>query len=73
MKHNITLITGDGTGPELSEAMKILFFMAKDGEIDIDIIRFFYESGLYLRYARDTLLDENIDEVILDFNHKEKI
>lgn len=55
---------------KLSEAMKILFFMAKDGEIDIDIIRFFYESGLYLRYARDTLLDENIDEVILDFNHK---
>ena len=53
---------------KLSEAMKILFFMAKDGEIDIDIIRFFYESGLYLRYAKTTLLPENIDEVILNFN-----
>jgi HD-GYP domain-containing protein (c-di-GMP phosphodiesterase class II)/ribonuclease BN (tRNA processing enzyme) len=53
---------------KLSEAMKILFFMAKDGDIDIDIIRFFYESGLYLRYAKTTLLPENIDEVILNFN-----
>lgn len=53
---------------KLSEAMKILFFMAKDGDIDMEIIRFFYESGLYLRYAKTTLLPENIDEVILNFN-----
>lgn len=52
---------------KLSEVMKILYFMAKDGDIDIDIVRFFYESGLYLRYAKETLKEENIDAVNLDF------
>ena len=52
---------------KLSEAMKILFFMVKDGHIDTDITRFFYESGLYLRFAQRVLLPENIDEVNLNF------
>lgn len=52
---------------KLSEVMKILYFMAKDGDIDIDIVRFFYESGLYLRYAKETLKEEYIDAVNLDF------
>jgi response regulator RpfG family c-di-GMP phosphodiesterase len=55
-------------GKKLSEVMKILFFMAKDGDIDMDIIRFIYESGLYLRYAQATLSAEYIDEVILNFD-----
>jgi HD-GYP domain-containing protein (c-di-GMP phosphodiesterase class II) len=55
-------------GKKLSEVMKILFFMAKDGDIDMDIIRFIYESGLYLRYAQATLSAEYIDEVVLNFD-----
>jgi HD-GYP domain-containing protein (c-di-GMP phosphodiesterase class II)/ribonuclease BN (tRNA processing enzyme) len=54
---------------KLSEVMKILYFMAKDGDIDLDIVRFFYESGLYLRYAKETLKVENIDEVTLNFTN----
>ncbi|MBV5322042.1 MAG: HD domain-containing protein [Sulfuricurvum sp.] len=54
---------------KLSEVMKILYFMAKDGDIDTDIVRFFYESGLYLRYAKESLKVENIDEVTLDFTN----
>jgi HD-GYP domain-containing protein (c-di-GMP phosphodiesterase class II) len=53
---------------KLSEVMKILYYMAKDGDIDRDIVRFFYESGLYLRYAKEILKDENIDSVNLNFN-----
>jgi len=53
---------------KLSEVMKILYYMAKDGDLDIDIVRFFYESGIYLRYAKETLKEENIDAVNLDFD-----
>lgn len=52
---------------KLSESMKILWFMAKDNEIDREICRFFYEKELYLEYARRYLPPENIDEVKLDF------
>jgi len=55
---------------KLSEVMKILLYMAKDGDIDFDIVRFFYESGLYLQYAKETLNEENIDTVNLDFTLK---
>lgn len=51
----------------LSHAMKILFFMVKDGELDEDIVKFFYESGLYKEYAEKELKKENIDEVDLQF------
>ncbi|WP_201352658.1 HD domain-containing phosphohydrolase [Hydrogenimonas urashimensis] len=52
---------------KLSEAMKILYYMAKDGELDYDIVKFFYEEGVYLKYARKHLHDEQIDEVDLTF------
>lgn len=51
----------------LSKAMQVLSFMVKDGELDADIVRFFYESGLYKAYATRYLPKESIDEVYMDF------
>lgn len=52
----------------LSSAMKILYFMAKDDELDKQMVKFFYDSGLYLEYAKELLPERNIDEVTVDFN-----
>jgi HD-GYP domain-containing protein (c-di-GMP phosphodiesterase class II) len=52
----------------LSAAMKILYFMAKDDDLDKAIVRFFYESGLYMEYAKKHLPPELIDEVTVDFS-----
>lgn len=52
----------------LSVAMKILFFMAQDDELDRDLVKFFYESGLYLKFAHKALSQEQIDEVDTDFS-----
>ena len=53
---------------KLSVAMKILYFMAKDNELDKDLVKFFYESGLYLEFANKTLDKEQIDDVDIDFS-----
>lgn len=55
-------------GNPLSVAMKILYFMAKDGDLDKEIVKFFYTSGLYLEYAHEMLPPSSIDEVTMDFN-----
>jgi HD-GYP domain-containing protein (c-di-GMP phosphodiesterase class II)/ribonuclease BN (tRNA processing enzyme) len=52
----------------LSSSMKILYYMAKDGELDKKLVKFFYESGLYKKYADKALNKEQIDEVNLDFS-----
>ncbi len=52
----------------LSTAMKILFFMAKDDDLDRELVKFFYNSGLYLKYAHKLLPQTSIDEVTADFN-----
>ncbi|MBE0496690.1 MAG: GAF domain-containing protein [Campylobacterales bacterium] len=51
----------------LSSAMKILYFMAKDDELDRGLVKFFYTSGLYLEYAKLHLPSHLIDEVKVDF------
>jgi len=51
----------------LSVAMKILYFMAKEGDLDKDIVKFFYTSGLYMEYAKEHLPPSSIDEVTVDF------
>jgi len=51
------------TPKKLSEAIKILFFMAKDRHIDKELLKVFLKSGLYLEYAKNYLLSEQIDEV----------
>ncbi|WP_029933988.1 HD domain-containing phosphohydrolase [Thiomicrospira pelophila] len=52
----------------LSVAMKILYFMAKDDDLDRGLVKFFYQSGLYLEYAQRHLPAELIDEVKVDFS-----
>ena len=52
----------------LSSAMKILYFMAKDDDLDREMVKFFYNSGLYLEYAHKLLPKRSIDEVNIDFN-----
>ena len=53
---------------KLSTAMKILYFMAKDNELDRDLVKFFYESGLYKKYAKKALKEAQIDKVSIDFD-----
>ncbi|MEN5036523.1 HD domain-containing phosphohydrolase [Pseudomonas sp. TWI929] len=47
----------------LSESVKILVFMARDGHIDGQLLQLFLSSGVYLQYAERFLLPEQIDEV----------
>jgi len=51
------------TPKKLSEAIKILSFMAKDQHIDKDIFELFLRSGLYKEYAQKHLKPEQIDLV----------
>jgi HD-GYP domain-containing protein (c-di-GMP phosphodiesterase class II) len=51
---------------KLSEIMKILMFMAKDEEIDKEILCFLYKSGVCMEFAHRYLKPENIDEVKLE-------
>jgi HD-GYP domain-containing protein (c-di-GMP phosphodiesterase class II) len=47
----------------LSESIKIMSFMVKDGHIDADLFKLFLTSGNYLEYANTYLKAEQIDEV----------
>jgi HD-GYP domain-containing protein (c-di-GMP phosphodiesterase class II) len=50
-------------GKKLSEALRILGFMSKDGHIDPLLFKLFIENKLYLKYAQEYLDPEQIDEV----------
>ena len=50
-------------GKTLSEAMRILGFMAKDNHIDPDLFRFFVKEKIYLDYAQTELTPEQFDGV----------
>lgn len=47
----------------LSESVKILVSMARDGHIDGQLLQLFLSSGVYLQYAERFLRPEQIDEV----------
>ena len=47
----------------LSEAIRIMHFMARDQHIDADLFQLFLEKELYLSYAKDHLTPEQIDNV----------
>ncbi len=47
----------------LSETLRIMSFMARDQHIDNDLFDLFLRSGVYLQYARDYLLPQQIDAV----------
>jgi HD-GYP domain-containing protein (c-di-GMP phosphodiesterase class II) len=37
----------------LNQSLRILSFMVKDKELDRDLVKFFVDKGLHLRYAKD--------------------
>lgn len=51
------------TPKKLSECVKIMSFMKKDGHIDGDLFELFLTSGVYRHYAETFLLPEQIDDV----------
>ena len=53
---------------KLSTAMKILYLMAKDNELDKDLVKYFYKSGIYKKYAEKFLPPKNIDAVTVNFD-----
>jgi len=55
------------TGMPLSAVMKILYTMAQQEELDKDLVKFLYTSGIYLKYAQAFLPARSIDEVTVDF------
>ena len=46
---------------KLSEAMKIIDFMVKDEELDGDLVQFFYDQNLHIKYAEQELKKEQND------------
>ena len=47
----------------LSESLKILWFMKKDGHVDPDLFELFLKSGAYMDYAEQFLRPDQIDKV----------
>jgi HD-GYP domain-containing protein (c-di-GMP phosphodiesterase class II) len=47
----------------LSESLKIMAFMTKNGHLDKDLVDFFMDSGLYLDFARNRMNEDQIDSV----------
>ncbi|MDO9549256.1 MAG: HD domain-containing phosphohydrolase, partial [Candidatus Marinimicrobia bacterium] len=50
-------------GKTLSEAMKIMGFMAKDKHIDPELFKIFVQEKLYLKYAQESMDPSQIDDV----------
>ncbi|MGB6327435.1 MAG: HD domain-containing phosphohydrolase [Halarcobacter sp.] len=50
----------------LSESIKILSFMVKDQHLDKDIFELFLKTEVYKKYAKEHLLDKQIDEIQID-------
>lgn len=48
---------------KVSDALRIMRFMVKDGHIDPQLFRLFVESGVYKDYAREHLKPDQVDEV----------
>jgi len=55
------------TPKKLSEAIKILSFMAEDGHIDKQLFKLFLKSGVYLDYAKAHLLPSQIDDFNVEY------
>jgi HD-GYP domain-containing protein (c-di-GMP phosphodiesterase class II) len=51
----------------LSESMRIMQRMVREGHIDPELFRLFVESGVYREYAQRFLKPEQIDAVDLAF------
>lgn len=53
----------------LNQSMKILSFMAKDNELDKDLIKFFVQNNLHMVYAQKHLQASQMDEIQVDFDN----
>lgn len=56
-------------GNSLTKALTILHTMATEGELDKKLVKFFYESGLYLQYARKFLPELQHEKVEISFSN----
>jgi len=52
---------------KLSESIKIIANMVKEGDLDKDLFELFLQSGIYMDYAKKHLKPEQIDEVDIDY------
>lgn len=52
----------------LNTSMKILSFMAKDDELDRDLVKFFATNQLHVQYSEDNLSPDQLDEVTVNFD-----
>ncbi len=55
----------------LSTSMAILHNMAKNNDLDKGLVKFFYDSGLYMKYAKKFLPAKSIDKIHTNFNDLE--
>jgi HD-GYP domain-containing protein (c-di-GMP phosphodiesterase class II) len=46
---------------KMSEIMKIINFMVKDGELDADLVQFFYDQNIHMRFAKQCFKPDQID------------
>lgn len=46
---------------KMSEIMKIIDFMVKDGELDADLVKLFYDEKIHLKFAQKCFEDYQID------------
>lgn len=53
-------------GKTLSEAVRIMGLMVKEGHIDGELFTLFLRSGIHTRYAREHLKPEQVDEVDIE-------
>ena len=51
---------------KLSDTIRIMNFMKKDGHLDADLFTLFLRSGVYLEYGRKYLHSDQVDEVDID-------
>jgi hypothetical protein len=42
--------------------------MAKDNELDKDLIKFFVKKGLHMKYAKKYLMPSQFDDITVDFD-----
>lgn len=52
----------------ISKAIQILYYMTRNEELDKDLVKYFYNSKLYLKYAEKFLPKELIDDVEINFD-----
>jgi len=53
-------------GKQLSEALRIIAYMANNKELDKDVLDLLIDSGFYLSFAKEVAKPSNIDEVDIE-------